>query len=181
MRTTRRLVAIAPALLLALAAPAAAQPVAGIYDAKFEEMSTNCDPVRFTYTTSTVRVDAVKNSLKVNIETIPQMVGIPAKSGKINAKTPKKLATTIQGIDGKYHVSGRVDDTGVLELVLVAEFTRSDNGKPLCTQSWNLRGVRQGGSSDGKSQGKAQKKSALDLSLPGVSESSGSAGARSTP
>ncbi len=167
MRTTRRLVAV-PALLLGLAAPAAAQSVAGVYDAKFEEMSTNCDPVRFTYTTSTVRVDAVKNSLKVNIETIPQMVGIPAKSGKINAKTPKKLATTIQGIDGKYHVSGRVDDTGVLELVLVAEFTRSDNGKPLCTQSWNLRGVRQAGAATDKSQGKAQKKSGFDLSLPGV-------------
>ena len=68
---------------------------------------------------SIVRVETAKNSLKVNIETIPQMVGIPAKSGKINAKTPKKLATTITGIDGKYHVSGRVDDSGVLDLVLV--------------------------------------------------------------
>ena len=139
-----RTLALAGTLVAALAAPAAAQQnVAGSYEAKFEEMSTNCDPVRFTYTRSIVRVDTAKNSLKVNIETIPQMIGIPAKSGKINAKTPKKLATTITGIDGKYHVSGRVDDTGVLELVLVAEFTRSDNGKPLCTQSWNLRGVRQ--------------------------------------
>jgi hypothetical protein len=180
MRTTRRLVV--PALLLALAAPAAAQSVAGVYDAKFEEMSTNCDPVRFTYTRSVVRIGTPgKNSLTVNIETIPQMAGVPAKSGKINAKTPKKLATTIQGIDGKYHVSGRVDDTGVLELVLVAEFTRSDNGKPLCTQSWNLRGVRQAGAANDKSQGKTQKKSGFDLSLPGVIESSGSAGARSTP
>lgn len=162
MRTTLLLVAG----LLGVATPALAQNVAGTYEAKFEEMSTNCDPVRFTYTRSTVRVDTAKKSLKVNIETIPQMIGIPAKSGKINAKTPKKLATTVQGIDGKYHVSGRVDDSGVLELVLVAEFTRSDNGKPLCTQSWNLRGVRAGGSSDGGN--KAQKKSAFDLSLPGV-------------
>src|SRR5215207_5409973 len=102
---TNRLVAITGTLLAAFAAPAAAQPVAGSYEAKFEEMSTNCDPIRFTYTRSIVRVDTIKNSLRVNIETIPQMIGIPAKSGKINAKTPKKLATTVTGIDGKYHVS----------------------------------------------------------------------------
>ncbi len=137
--------ATAGMLLLALAAPAVAQSVAGSYEVKFEEMSTNCDPVRFTYTRSVVRIGTPgKNSLTVNIETIPQLAGIPAKSGKINAKTPKKVATTIDGVDGKYGASGRVDDSGVLELVLVAELFRKDNGKPLCTQSWNLRGVRQG-------------------------------------
>ena len=162
-----RLVAMTGMLLMSLVAPASAQGVAGSYEAKFEEMATNCDPVRFTYTRSIVRVDTVKNTLKVNIETIPQMTGIPAKSGKINAKTPKKLATTIDGIDGKYHVSGRADDQGVLELVLVAEFTRHDNGKPLCTQSWNLRGVKQtGGTSD--KDNKAQKKSAADLFSPSL-------------
>lgn len=122
---------------------ASAQTVAGSYEVKFEEMSTNCDPVRFSYRRGTVRIDTGKSSMRVNIETIPQMAGVPAKSGKITAKTPKKVATTIAGIDGKYGVSGRVDDSGVLELVLVAELFRHDNGKPLCTQSWNLRGVRQ--------------------------------------
>ena len=150
-------------LLLSLVAPVGAQGVAGSYEAKFEEMATNCDPVRFTYTRSIVRVDTAKNSLRVNIETIPQLIGIPAKSGKINAKTPKKLATTIDGIDGKYHVSGRVDDQGVLELVLVAEFTRHDNGKPLCTQSWNLRGVKQTATPEQKD---AKKKSALEPFAP---------------
>ncbi len=157
----RNCLAVTGAVLISLVATASAQGVAGSYEAKFEEMSTNCDPVRFTYQRSIVRVDTVKNTLKVNIETIPQMTGIPAKSGKINAKTPKKLATTIDGIDGKYHVSGRVDDQGVLELVLVAEFSRRDNGKPLCTQSWNLRGVKQAAATDTK-----QKKSASDLLAP---------------
>lgn len=142
MRTNRLLVA--SMLLIGLTSgTAAAQNVAGNYEVKFEEMSTNCDPVRFTYTRGIVRIDTGKSSLRVNIETIPQMAGVPAKSGKISAKTPKKVATTIDGIDGKYGVSGRVDDSGVLELVLVAELFRKDNGKPLCTQSWNLRGVRQ--------------------------------------
>jgi hypothetical protein len=140
MRTTPVLAGL---LVMAMGASVGAQNVAGAYEAKFEEMATNCDPVRFTYTHSIVRIDTAKNTLRVNIDTIPQMIGVPAKSGKINAKTPKKVATTIGGIDGKYHISGRVDDNGVVELVLVAEFTRTDNGKPLCTQSWNLRGVRQ--------------------------------------
>jgi hypothetical protein len=121
--------------------PVLADDVAGSYEVKFEEMSTNCSPPPVTYTRGVVRIDANK-SLRVNIETIPQMVGIPAKSGKINAKTTKKVATTVQGLDGKYGVSGRVDDNGVLQLVLVAEYTRQDNGKPHCTQSWNVSGVR---------------------------------------
>jgi hypothetical protein len=154
--------AFVSALLMATAAPAVAQPVAGSYEVKFEEMSTNCDPVRFTYTRGIVKVDTGKSSMRVNIETIPQMAGVPAKSGKISAKTPKKSATTIDGIDGKYGVSGRVDDSGVLELVLVAELFRHDNGKPLCTQSWNVRGVRQTASTDKDTK---QKKSASISSL----------------
>jgi hypothetical protein len=140
MRTNRLVAAVF--LVGLLAAPAGAQ-VAGTYEVKFEEMSTNCDPIRFTYTRGTVKIDTGKSSLRVNIDTIPQMIGVPAKSGKINAKTPKKLATTIDGIDGKYGISGRVDDNGVLQLVLVAEYTKQADGKPLCTQSWNVSGVRQ--------------------------------------
>jgi hypothetical protein len=153
-------------LLLATASPALAQSpnVAGTYEVKFEELAGNCDPVRFTYTRSNVQITTAKNSLKVNVDAVRrEMIGIPSKSGKVNAKTPKKLATTVDGIDGKYHVSGRLDDSGVLELVLVAEYTRQDNGKPLCTQSWNLRGVKTGGASD--KDNKAQKKSVLDLPL----------------
>lgn len=132
-------------LLVGLAAsPALADTkVDGSYEVKFEEMSTNCDPPRFAYTRGIVRIDTHKKSLRVNIDTIPQMTGVPAKSGKITAKTPKKLATTVQGLDGKYSVSGRVDEGGVLQLVLVAEFSKSGENKTMCTQSWNVSGVRQ--------------------------------------
>ena len=141
MRTLRPVAAVLFVGLLA--SPAVAEnKVDGSYEVKFEEMSTNCDPPRFTYTRGVVRIDTAKSSLRVNIETIPQMNGVPAKSGKINAKTPKKLPTTVQGLDGKYHVSGRVDDAGLLQLVLVAEFTKSGETKTMCTQSWNVSGVR---------------------------------------
>lgn len=160
MRTTLLTLA---GLLAASPAMAQSPTLAGTYEVKFEELAGNCDPVRFTYTRSNVQITTAKNSLKVNVDAVRrEMIGIPSKSGKVNAKTPKKLATTVDGIDGKYHVSGRLDDSGVLELVLVAEYTRQDNGKPLCTQSWNLRGVKASGGSSDKDN-KAQKRSVFDL------------------
>lgn len=159
---TNRLVAI---LIALSASTAVAEPtVPGTYDVKFEEMSTNCDPPRFSYNRGTVRINTAKSSLTVNIETIPQMNGVPAKSGKITAKTPKKLATTVQGLDGKYSVSGRVDDSGVLQLVLVAEYTKTGETKTLCTQSWNVSGLRT--ATAGGGSGGSAKKSTIDAFLP---------------
>jgi hypothetical protein len=144
MNRSSSMVGAALLFVAALVSPAAADTkVDGSYEVKFEEMSTNCDPPRFAYTRGIVKIDTAKSSMRVNIETIPQMAGVPGKSGKINAKTPKKSATTVQGLDGTYRVSGRVDETGVLQLVLVAEFMKAGETKTLCTQSWNLAGVRQ--------------------------------------
>lgn len=142
MRTLRPVAALL--FVATFASPALADvKVDGNYEVKFEEMSTNCDPPRFAYSRGMVKIDTVKRSLRVDIATIPMMTGVPAKSGKINAKTLKKTGTTVQGLDGKYHVSGRVDSSGVLQLVLVAEFSKSGETKTLCTQSWNITGVRQ--------------------------------------
>jgi hypothetical protein len=170
---TNRLVAAAVLSLAALATPAFAD-IGGTYDVKFEEMSTNCSPPPITYTRGAVKIDVAKSSMRVNIETIPQMVGVPAKSGKISAKMPKKLASTVTGLDVKSTVSGRVDDNGVLQLVLVSEYTRSDTGKPYCTQSWNVSGVRgsaptQAAPGKGSADKPAQKKSMFDF-LPSLSE-----------
>lgn len=163
---TNRLVAATGVFLIGLATPAFADTVGGVYDVKFEEMSTNCSPPPVTYTRGKVTIEA-KKSLTVNIDTIPLMVGVPAKSGKINAKTTKKLASTVQGLDGKWGVSGRVDENGVLQLVLVAEYTRQDNGKPHCTQSWNVSGVRQSAATKAPAEGKKPKaKSAMADFLP---------------
>ena len=160
MRNVRPVVALL--FVAALASPAVADTkVDGSYEVKFEEMSTNCDPPRFAYTRGVVKIDTAKSSTRVNIETIPQMAGVPGKSGKINAKTPKKSATTVQGLDGTYRVSGRVDETGVLQLVLVAEFMKTGETKTLCTQSWNLSGVRQATAQ--KSPAKVRKSSVDDI------------------
>ena len=171
MRTNRLVAGMILVGVFGLATPAFADnAVVGSYEVKFEEMSTNCDPPRFTYNRSTVEIKVVKKSLLLNIETIPQMVGVPARSGKITAKTPKKLATTVQGLDGKYSVSGRVDDSGVLQLVLVAEYTKTGEQKILCTQSWNVSGVRTAVTPPGTGSGsdKKQQKSTLQNWLPNL-------------
>ncbi|HSD86164.1 MAG TPA: hypothetical protein VLB44_01570 [Kofleriaceae bacterium] len=167
MRTNRLVAAIV--VLGASASPALAEDISGTYEVKFEEMSTNCNPPPVAYTRGSLRIDVAKSSLRVNIDTIPQMAGIPAKSGKINAKTIKKAATTVQGLDGKYGISGRVDDNGVLQLVLVAEYTRHEDGKPFCTQSWNVSGVRGSAPAPTKPADKAKPKSMFDF-MPTLTE-----------
>jgi len=155
MRTNRLVAASVLAIASFAATPAFADNNAN--DVKFEEMSTNCSPPPITYTRGTVKIDVAKSSMRVNIETIPQMVGVPAKCGKISAKMPKKLASTVTGLDVKSTVSGRVDETGLLQLVLVAEYTRSDNGKAHCTQSWSVSGVRSTTPAQAPEKGKGDK------------------------
>jgi hypothetical protein len=43
-------------------------------------------------------------------------------------------------MDGVFSVAGRVSSDGMLSLVLVGEY--QTQGKPLCTQSWNLSGIK---------------------------------------
>jgi hypothetical protein len=132
-------------IVLLVTAPAFADvDPAGAYDVKFEEVGHNCDPppVALTRSKLVVATNPRKNSLTVNVETIPEMVGVPEHGGKIKATTLKVLATTVQGLDARYSVAGKVDDGGVVQLVLTAEYQRHDNHKPYCTQSWNVTGLR---------------------------------------
>ena len=126
-------------VLVALTATARAEDVVGSYDAKFDQLANNCEHAQ-TLSHTTVRLDVKKTSLTVNIETIPQMVGAAEKSGKVTAKS-KLGPSIIQGIDATYRVAGRIADGGMLQLVLIAEY--SIKGKATCTQSWNIAGLRQ--------------------------------------
>src|SRR3569832_72370 len=57
--------------------------------------------------------------------------------GKLTIATRKSsLVVTIDTIPGK------VDDGGMLQLVLVAEYIKHDDKMPYCTQSWNVTGLR---------------------------------------
>ena len=136
---TSRCVALA-ATLLALAAPAYADDMAGSYDVKFEQVSTNCEhPVAYPQH-GTLKIEVKGIDLQVDIERTPLMIGKSAKTGKISAKSPKPGHTPIQGMEGVFSVAGRITAEGMLSLVMVGEYQTA--GKPLCTQSWNLAGLR---------------------------------------
>jgi len=151
MRTLLSTLALA-ATILGTSAPsfadkggAGAGDISGTYDVKYDEVSNNCTNVGQSFTRGTLKIDE-KKGLVVNIDLVPIMQGSEPKAGKLKA-TSKLGPSVIQGLDGKYSVAGRVDD-GVLQLVFVAEYYVKS--KPLCTQSWNVSGLRQSGAS-GKS------------------------------
>ena len=124
----------------AAAAPARADDLAGSYEVKFEQVSTNCDhPITYPPRGS-LKIEIKGGDLQVDIERTPLMVGKPAKTGKVSARSPKPGHTPMAGMDGVFSVAGRVTGDGLLSLVMVGEY--QTGGKPLCTQSWNLSGLK---------------------------------------
>jgi hypothetical protein len=163
MRTTLLTLVTAAAAITAGAAPARAKPkpddkaVTGTYDVKYDEVSNNCTNVGMAFRRGTLAIAQKKASLTVDIERVPMMVGTHPKHGKVKAHS-KLGPSSIKGLDGKFSIAGRVDN-GVLQMVFVAEYYVK--GKPLCTQSWNVSGLRS------KTTGKAAASPA-----PGVAMSS---------
>ena len=113
--------------------------VAGSYEVSYEEVSNNCDDVGMNLARGVIKLEArAKDRLVVNIERMPLMSGSVSKAGKFKAAS-KIDRTSIKGLDGKFSSAGRVDD-GVLQMVFIAEYYVDK--KPLCTQSWNVSGLR---------------------------------------
>ena len=124
---------------LAFASAAHADDMAGSYEVKFEQVSTNCEhPVAYPAHGS-IKIDVKGSDLHVDIERTPLMTGTPRKDGKVNAKS-RLGHTPIEGMDGVFTVAGRVTAEGMLSLSLIGEYQAA--GKPLCTQSWTLSGLR---------------------------------------
>lgn len=129
-------------IVLAAAAPARADDLPGSYDVKFEPLSTNCEhPIAYPQH-GTLKIAIKGSEIQVDIERTPLMVGKTTKPGKIDATSPKPGHTPVEGMDGVFKVAGRITGEGMLSLVLVGEYQTA--GKPLCTQSWNLSGLKAG-------------------------------------
>jgi hypothetical protein len=127
-------------VLVATTATAHADELSGAYEVKFDQVSSNCEhPIAYP-TRGSIKIEVKGNDLQVDIERTPLMVGKPAKNGKISAKSPRPGHTPIEGMDGVFSVAGRVTSEGMLSLVMIGEYQAA--GKPLCTQSWNLSGLR---------------------------------------
>jgi hypothetical protein len=144
----------------ATATPAHADDlVAGSYEVKFEQVSTNCEhPLNYPQH-GALKIDVKGADVQVDIERTPLMVGKAARTGKVSVKSPKPGHTMMEGMDGVFSIAGRISSEGMLALVMVGEYTTG--GKPLCTQSWNLSGLKATADKppkpDGKPDGKPKK------------------------
>ena len=113
--------------------------ISGTYEVKYEEVSTNCGDRKLQYTPGKLKIEVKGRQLMVDIDRTPAMYGVPAPNGKVSAKS-KSGDTMMGGMKGVFSVAGRITSEGQLHLVMVGEY--SVDGKPLCTQSWNVSGPR---------------------------------------
>jgi len=133
-----------PSLVLAVLAfstPALADKepdITGTFEVKYEDVANNCTNTGIALARGTLKVDKKGKTLQVDIQRFDVMTGVQAKGGKLRASS-KVGMSPIDGTTAKASVAGRVED-GMIQLVFVVEFYV--NKKPLCTQSWNVTGVR---------------------------------------
>lgn len=131
-------------VLAALAAPAAADKVepnvAGTYEVKYEDVANNCTAANtgISLARGTLKIDKKGKNITVDVQRFDVMSGTAAKGGKLRA-TSKIGMSPIDGTTAKASVAGRVEDT-LIQLVFVVEYYVGK--KPLCTQSWNVSGVK---------------------------------------
>ncbi len=154
----------------------AADAVAGRYEVKYEEVTTNCENTGITLTRGVFEIEKRKaQTVAVDIERIPLMTGSAAKGGRVKA-TSKLGPTSIQGLNGRFSVAGTVNDDGVLQMVLVAEYYL--NNRPYCTQSWNVSGVRAGAAPTPKARKTADEDAGRDdaMAVPSASSTGSDAG-----
>ncbi|MBA3819829.1 MAG: hypothetical protein H0X17_13115 [Deltaproteobacteria bacterium] len=131
---------LAAGLAVMVAASPASADVSGTYDVKFEDVSTNCTTQKLTYKPQPISVKVKANTLTIDIDLMPVLTGVPQKTGKVSAKS-RAGSTMIGGMKGVFSVAGRITPDGNLSLVMVGEYS-TEQGKPLCTQSWNVSGPR---------------------------------------
>jgi hypothetical protein len=115
-----------------------ADPLSGAYDVKFEQIGTTCERP-LDYQPQVIRIEVKDGALRVDIARTPLMVGKPTRNGQFSAKS-RPGHTYMEGLDGEFRVAGRITDEGMLSLTMIGEYQSA--GKPLCTQSWNLAGLR---------------------------------------
>jgi len=155
MRATVVAVAV---FLGASISPAVAQPkrggeggskdvdVAGTYDVRYEEVSSNCSKTSIALARGQVDITRKGKQLIVDIQRFPLMYGASARAGKVRASS-KITKSSIEGVDAKTSVAGKVEE-GLIQLVFVAEYYVE--GKPLCSQTWNVSGQKSSSAKSGK-------------------------------
>jgi hypothetical protein len=145
MTTPRRCSLLLGALAVLTAGTAhadQADAVAGRFEVKYEAVTSNCENTGMAMQRGVFQIEKKKaTTIAVDIDRIPILQGSAAKGGRVKA-TSKLGPTSIQGLDGRFSLAGTINEDGVLQMVLVAEYYLK--AKAYCTQSWNVTGVRAG-------------------------------------
>ncbi len=135
---TNIMTSVLAGVALVLTTTAAHADVAGTYDVKYEEVSTNCtSPLKYPHGKLELKVKGT--TVTVDIARTPLMQGSVAKGGKVSAKS-KQGNTSLDGMTGVFSVAGKITAEGILSFVMVGEYTAG--GKALCSQSWNVSGSK---------------------------------------
>ena len=131
------------AIMCALAAaPAYADDtVVGVYDVKFETMTSDCNPTPISLARGTLTIAVTKTGVTLDVSPFPRLDGAVAKDGKITVGSKRVFGTTVMGLLAKYSATGVVT-SGKLELLFVAEYIKQTGGKPHCKQPWKLTGEK---------------------------------------
>src|SRR5262245_15747270 len=81
--------------------------VAGTYEVKYEEVSTNCGDRKLQYPPGKLKIEVKGRQLLVDIDRTPAMYGVPAPNGKVSAKS--RIGDTMMGgMRGVFSVAGRI-------------------------------------------------------------------------
>ena len=119
--------------------PSGPVEVTGTFDVNYDEVTSNCEQTGMALTRGKLEIIRRKaHTVAIDIDRVPIMVGSESKGGRVKA-TSKLGKTSIQGLDGRFSISGAVNGDGVLAIVFVPVYVQ---GKPYCTQCWNVAGVR---------------------------------------
>jgi len=163
---TNLLASVVAGVALVLAASPAHADVAGTYDVKYEEVSTNCpSPLKYSHGKLVVKVKGT--TATVDIDRTPLMQGSVGKGGKVSAKS-KLGNTSLDGMSGVFSVAGKITPEGILSFVMVGEYTAG--GKALCSQSWNVSGSK-AETTPAPKAGKKQATDPMTLMLPSMLQS----------
>ena len=135
-----RTVLVVVSVLFATSVAWAQTDITGTFEVKYDEVGNNCTAsgTGITLGRGTLKVTKKGKVVTVDIQRFPLMTGTQGKGGKLRAIS-KRGTSPIDGTEAKVSVAGKVED-GLIQLQFVAEYYNGQ--KPLCSQSWNVSGVR---------------------------------------
>lgn len=133
MRTT--LLCGAALIAATYAAPAYAEEVEGTYPVALNEVANNCEDGGLDVETGELELRGVEGGgVTASLAELPEMTGSERQGGQFRAEV-RTSDSPIEDTVAEYSVAGRVRAGELEQLVLIAEYYRSE--RPLCTQSWN--------------------------------------------